>query len=429
MIPKTKFQIKVDSVKSGLPEITRKQIDWGYNKLFDKYFHQTAKYLTCFECGHRWDSHNHATNKAICPKCNEKLIRTNKRKIVEESYFGIATIHNGYQVLRYVFLEKSNKIMEEAQLYPEEVVQFWIDTDGEYLIKAIKHNVFFGMSLQWSRGSNMEIRKSLEKYFIHAPLYPKKKYLPEIIRNGFLGATHHLHHAYFFHLILSNPKVETILKSGYFEFISEYTRHKEQIEKYWPSIKICIRNKYAIPDVNLWFDQIHFLESFGMDILNSKYICSTTLHADHQRLIRRAMVIAKKENYLKQIEKIEKENLDYVASKKNFFDLKFSNGTIEVVVLKHVKEFLDEGIELNHCVFENEYYKKDTSLIMSARKGNQRLETIQIELPTSRIIQARGMSNEITEYHNDIIDLINKNKKVIQKACKQNSLINESVPK
>jgi hypothetical protein len=51
-----------------------------------------------------------------------------------------------------------------------------------------------------------------------------------------------------------------------------------------------------------------------------------------------------------------------LKKKRKFFKLKLTNGEIEVKVLDSVEEFYREGSILNHCVFSNEYYKKQNFL-------------------------------------------------------------------
>ena len=49
-------------------------------------------------------------------------------------------------------------------------------------------------------------------------------------------------------------------------------------------------------------------------------------------------------------------------------------------VLESVQEYLEEGKALHHCVFTNEYYLKEQSLILSARIDGKRIETIEVSL-------------------------------------------------
>ena len=69
---------------------------------------------------------------------------------------------------------------------------------------------------------------------------------------------------------------------------------------------------------------------------------------------------------------------------------------------------------MHHCVFTNKYYRKSESLILTARIGNKRIETVEVNLKTLSIVQSRGVCNNNTEYHERIIGLVKKNMNLIR---------------
>ena len=52
-----------------------------------------------------------------------------------------------------------------------------------------------------------------------------------------------------------------------------------------------------------------------------------------------------------------------------------------------------------------------------------RIETVEVSLSKRDIIQSRAICNGQSKYHNEIIDLINKNMNMIMRAGKENDLI------
>lgn len=66
--------------------------------------------------------------------------------------------------------------------------------------------------------------------------------------------------------------------------------------------------------------------------------------------------------------------------KSKFFGICFTDGTIQVHVLESVQEHLEEGVAMHHCVFDNAYYLKENSLILSATIEGRRIETIEVNL-------------------------------------------------
>ena len=74
---------------------------------------------------------------------------------------------------------------------------------------------------------------------------------------------------------------------------------------------------------------------------------------------------------------------------------------------------VEEGAKMHHCVFANEYWnvkKHPDSLILSAkdRQGN-RLETVEVNMKTWSIVQSRGLLNDPSERHDEIIELVKQN--------------------
>ena len=55
---------------------------------------------------------------------------------------------------------------------------------------------------------------------------------------------------------------------------------------------------------------------------------------------------------------------------------------------------------------------------MSARLGDERLATIEIDLTTFKVAQCRGIENTIPPRYDEILGLVNKNMTTIKKAVK-----------
>ena len=69
---------------------------------------------------------------------------------------------------------------------------------------------------------------------------------------------------------------------------------------------------------------------------------------------------------------------------------------------------------MHHCVYWNGYYRKDDSLILSATIDGKRIETVEVSLSKLAVVQSRGVCNQNTQYHAQIIDLVNRNMSLIQ---------------
>ena len=80
--------------------------------------------------------------------------------------------------------------------------------------------------------------------------------------------------------------------------------------------------------------------------------------------------------------------------------------------------YIDEGAELHHCLFSNEYYLKENSLILSATIEGKRIETIEVSLDTLQVLQSRGVCNQNSSYHDQIVSLVNANHQLIRQRIK-----------
>ena len=70
-------------------------------------------------------------------------------------------------------------------------------------------------------------------------------------------------------------------------------------------------------------------------------------------------------------------------------------------------------------MFDNAYYLKENSLILSATIEGRRIETIEVNLDTLKVVQSRGVCNKNTEYHDQIVNLVNANKRLIRQRMRQ----------
>ena len=89
--------------------------------------------------------------------------------------------------------------------------------------------------------------------------------------------------------------------------------------------------------------------------------------------------------------------------------MEITDGSITIRPLESITQFYEEGKAMHHCVYTNEYYKRNDCLILSARIGEKRIETIELSLKTLEVVQSRGACNQNTEYHERIIGLVKKN--------------------
>lgn len=422
MKPRTKFQKQVVSLSKRLAPINQRQQDWAFQNCFE---HQARRLkggkFTCLECGHSWNG-GYALCESIrgctCPNCQAELtvVDTRKQNFKHAEYFEMLTTCGGFQVLRYFFLEKICQVGNPPQLFCREVVQYWIAPSGESEIMALTRGMSIFYYDAWSWTSQLEIRKeNFAHHITPVGTYPRKRYIPEVKRNGFRGEFHNLSPRTLFRQILSDRKMETLLKSGQIELLRHLSiKRSKAIDDYWASIRICIRNNYTVSDASLWCDYVDLLRFFGKDTLNAKYVCPRDIQAEHDRWLIKKQAWTERQKREEKQKRLLKNEQVYSDLKAQFIGLEFTDGQLRVQVLRDVNEFYEEGSALKHCVFTNEYFLKPDTLIFTAQINGQRIETVEVSLETLQVIQSRGVCNQNTEFHDQIVSLVNRNAYLIR---------------
>lgn len=429
MKPRIKFQQSVAEARKELPKLTQRQIEWGYSNCIEHVGQRTTKgVITCTECGHSWQGSGYLADtltKTRCPQCDAKLsVKTTKKRVFKDcAYLTVITACRGYQVVRSVMIKCTAKVGEKPKYTHAEAVQRWIAPDGRYCTFSLSRNTFGTYYIDaWIFGSEMELRKeSTENQYCrniydHIPtgeVYPRMSLIPEIKRTGYRKGFYGQKPFELFRTLLIDRKAETLLKTGQTAllrlFLDDKSRDKD---KYWPSIRIALRNGYRIKDAAMWCDYIESLLYLGKDVRNAKYVCPCNLHSAHDNAMNRVVKIETQKEIESDAPEFLSEELKYKIAKSKFFGITLSDELICVRVLESVKEMMTEGKAMHHCV--GRYHDKEDSLILSATIDGKRIETVEVSLSQLKVIQSRGLCNKITPYHEQIVNLVNNNMNIIQ---------------
>lgn len=418
MKPRNKFEKAILAQSKNLRPITKPQINWAFRECIDHYAYRLPKgRTTCMDCGHDWMM-KEQIDTCICPECGAKL-KTNLtycRKLQQKQYFTVLTTSGAYQVLRMFILIVEMEKGYKAKPCVFEIGQYWWNEQGRKAVVAIQRVMGHYVDT-FSFASPMAIRQDNNAYqhIAYSPIYPKFKATNTLRRNGFNGDFHGIVPITLIPALLSDPKAETLLKARQYPMLSHYLRSSCKMDRYWASIKICIRNGYTIEDGSMWCDTIDLLRHFGKDINSPKYVCPTDLKVEHDKWTEKKRIEREREELVESRHKAKKDEKKYKELKGRFFGLAFTDGILNIRVLESVEEFAEEGAKMRHCIFSNSYYLKENSLILSATINGKRIETIEVSLKTFQVVQSRGTCNSNTEYHERIINLVNKNIKLIQK--------------
>ncbi|WP_165045243.1 PcfJ domain-containing protein [Dysgonomonas sp. ZJ709] len=426
MKPKNKFQQQIVEASKTLPSITKEQIQWGYDNAISYVGQRTKKgKITCCKCSHSLQGMGELINTLLgceCPNCKSKLIvKTSQKRSFNDSYYmTVIDAHKGYQVVRTIMLSYTTKTSKLPEYTHSEVMQRWIAPNGKHCTFArLRQTMGTCYYDAWIFHTPLELRDENRnnKFCINVydrintgEIYPRQKLIPELKRTGYKNRFYRQKPLDLFRILLTDSRAETLIKAGYTKLIQRImdSGWTLSIDNYWQSIRICIRNGYKIKDTIMWCDYVDMLRFFGKDLHNAKYVCPKDLKAEHDRyVIKKAKANARLE-VEKQLEKEE----EYRQAKEKFFGLMFSDGIISVRVLESVAEIIAEGKAMKHCVAS--YHSKADSLILTACIDGKKIETIELSLSQLRVIQSRGKCNKCTEYHSQIINLVESNISQIQ---------------
>ncbi|WP_085536594.1 PcfJ domain-containing protein [Massilibacteroides vaginae] len=418
MKPKNKFQQRVVEASKKLPKLTKEQIQWSKDNVIEHIGRRNEKgKITCTKCGHSWQGVGYLVDTLTdcdCPNCKAKLKvkTTNKRVFRTNYYMTIITACEGYQVIRSIMVKCTARTGKLPEYEHSEVMQRWLAPDGKYCTFAKLRQTMGTMYYDaWIHYTLLELRRENDVYdrIFTDIIYPRQKLIPEIKRTGFKKAFYGQKPLDLFRTLLIDSRTETLLKTGYTKLFKRIMDTGwKNIDNYWQSIRICIRNGYKIKHATMWCDYIDLLRFFEKDLHNAKYVCPTDLKKEHDRyVIKKAKADAQQE-----LEKqLEKED-EYREAKAKFFGLAFFDGVISVRVLESVAEIILEGKLMHHCV--GSYHTKEDSLILSACIDGEKIETIEVSLTQLRVIQSRGICNKNTKYHDRIVNLVNQNISLIE---------------
>lgn len=432
MKPRTKLHVQVVELSNELYAISKEQKQWAFTHCLEHKGYANKSRAFCLDCGETFSLEFIKRKRAVCPHCQTKLVIDGTRKTTDKqvNYFAITEIVEDFQVVRNFKLYAYYKLGTPVKYFLQEILQYWVQPNGKKTMVGLNHNLN-GYCDSWS--GLMEIREEKRNYW-HGKKYDvfPRKYHPESVfkkeysKYGMDSNLSGINVVEAINILPKNPKAETLLKAKQYSLLGNYCNNHYNNSRYWDSVKICFRNKYKVKDSTMYFDYLDLLSYFKKDLHNAKYVCPANLKLEHNRLMNKKREIQRAEErerdrqrIIERQKRLEKAIVEYTERMQKFFELEFKKGNISITVLKSIDEFKEEGDELKHCVYTNEYYLREKSLILSARVDGKRAETIELKLPELKIEQSRGINNKSTEHHDKIIKLVKKNLEQIRKIVIQ----------
>ena len=222
-------------------------------------------------------------------------------------------------------------------------------------------------------------------------------------------------------VICNNPVAENLYKNN--DWLFDWLLWNGNAKEICRAITIAKRHGFVFDKETtpLWFDMVRSIIYCKKDWHNPVFIAPKDLLATHNKFIamrgreedrrrrrkEQLRIEREAEALKKKVEETKEINEKYVARRKRFYDMVLTDGLIECRVLRDVNAFMEEADAMKHCVFRCKYYEKPYSLILSARIGENRVETIEVDLSKYTIKQCYGKHDQFTMHHQRILDLVN----------------------
>ncbi len=423
MKPRSEREILAVRLSSRLPEITEAQRDYCIRHCFEHNAIKRKKADTeyiCLECGKTFEA-DASAKSVVCPHCHTKLKpyvsrRANAKHVTES--FQLLTTAGDFQVVRTFYATQTTIPGEPCRYSVDEVTRIFMQQGKSdiTIARARRGLSMYVDSYIWK--SELELRRASDAYYIHATeVYPRQNILPVLKRNGWCKELKKFSPIHTIDKLLNEPKYETLAKTGRFDIWSGLDRR--DVESKWDQVKMMIRHDYRPKDMSMWRDTINLAEELDLDTHSPKYVLPEDLKAMHdmlnKRLEARRAKARKERERERMMEEAEYERL-YTKYNKRLLAVVIVAGDITIKPLQNYKEFVEEGEAMHHCV--EMYWKHKNCLILSARSGENRLATIELDRKDFRIKQCRAVCNQVPERYDEICDILNAHKGDFLKAMR-----------
>lgn len=432
MKPRNKREREVLAIANKLPGLTEAQRNYG-RKLFKPtgWYYKNGE-IWCSHCGHVFRELQSVLAVSLgcggetCPECGLPLHMEHEQGRPKFKNFGkyvsYVQSYKGWMIVRTFAFRMSCEKGKGTTWEEDEIFQNWIDAAGNEVIVTKKYTRS-PFHLMWYYDSEWTIGKHNASWSGYCDLfdvygnyfYPRTSATKICKRNGWRSelVKLKLNVAELIKRLYTNPQCEWLVKTGQLNVLEYLMRKNNYTTPYEYALKIANRHGIKIKDASLWFDYLDLLHYFGKDLRSPKWVAREDYKEVHDRLVRKKAEREARKRLEEKRNKIEGAEKQYKEHMGRFIGVAFCEGDIQVNVLSSVKEFYEEGEAMHHCVFSNEYWnatRHPNSLILSAtdKEGN-RLETVEVDTKTWKIIQSRGVCNRRTALHEDIVKLVDKN--------------------
>ena len=448
MKPKTRKEREADKLFRTLYPTKESYVsdrfrEWVATKIVKPVVYTSGHKGWCLTCGKPFPCE--ATEKTvICPHCGREAMvqKTKKKHEYSISYLQELTYHGEFQIINTYTLQESYKEGYAGHYWIERVYTWLInDKDDQYLFSAGLKMFCYKFDNPWYQfddGLHMRKQSAWSRYSYHdgwriSGVYPHSKLHPYVRKFGLKASTCCVDAYNLIRHIRYNNKSETLLKIGQIKLLEYSVNHSISSDE-WKKILTALRHGFQfkkLDNVGDWFDHLSILAQLGLDSSNPKYICPENFEEEHNRLNERLRRKRERERRERDRQRLEeqmrkdkeaadpnsKKNKDYRKRLGKMLGVTVEAGDLILKPLQTVKEFMEAGNTLHHCVYTNGYYKKENCLIIAACVSGQLAECIEINTKSWEILQCRGNHNQPSEFHDRIMTTMQSNMGKFRRAC------------
>lgn len=375
---------------------------------YEELYYEPTIWAWCSNCGHEFVDE---PKQRKCPHCGANITKheynARKRVCRGRYYTTLHTTCGGWQVSRHILVAHESRRGGNATHEAHEVCQVWTNAEGRQVVWARSCCGLSRYYDQWIVDSPMSIKRKgayCYRYDIDSFRHKICRVLPVLKRNGFMGKFHDVMPDDLWRLLLTDNFAETLFKCRQYALVGMLANKRKFSRE---AAMTCVRHGYIVKDADVWRDYTDRLVELGKDVRNPHYACPADLEHAHDELLE-----------MKNAANIAKAEPRYKKAKGKYLGIVIKGDGITLKPLQTVRDFYKEGSFMHHCVYSGAYYDRPGSLILSARdKGGKRIETVEFDLRSGRVVQSRGRYNKLTNRHDKILSLMRNNASRIMKVA------------
>ena len=355
-------------------------------------------------------------------------------EMYNRAYAIVNVQYHGWQVLRYVRISRRGK--RNPTYTSWEVMQVWSKLGEGQVIVARKRCLGFYMDC-FERNSELELRRpdTYNGSWVDLPycyIYHKS------VGDGYKGIDQLVDMEKRPKIFLTRRKMYQLISESHFPeyfikgnpylcaYVDNYVKEEDKAS-YVTAFKIISRHHYNVEHPSDYLRYLNALMFLGKDLHNPFYVCPSDFKAMLEKYTAKQMHILNERKKAEIAKQQAKDNERYQGWRNRFFGMEITDGQVSCKVLRSVFDFYEEGKAMHNCVYECKYYNKPYSLIMSARIGGKRVETVEFDLKERRVVQAYGFGNKFSDHHKEIVDLVNAHADMIESYNKNINNLKQAV--